>query len=63
MKPLNIDEVKFTVLRNGQSMTEQVTFGAFPESTSEATPRSPNQIPNIPWPWGGRGQQGSGNGN
>ncbi|MDD5289497.1 MAG: PDZ domain-containing protein, partial [Dehalococcoidales bacterium] len=58
------DNVNLTVLRNGQNTTVQVTLAAWPESTSsDTTPQLPPQTPNIPLPWGGRGQQGSGNGN
>ena len=54
------DVVNLTILRNGQSMTVQVTLDAWPANVSSGT--TP-QIPTTPViPWNGRGQQGSGNG-
>ena len=53
------DKVSLTILRNGQSITVQVTLDAWPANVSSgATP----QIPTPTLPRNGRGQ-GSGNGN
>ena len=55
------DTVTLTILRNGQSTSVQVTLDAWPANLSSGT--TP-QIPTTPvFPWNGRGQQGSGNGN
>ena len=56
------DKVNLTVLRNGQSITIQVTLAAWPTNlSSSASPRIPTTTPIFPR--NGRGQQGSGNGN
>ena len=55
------DKVSLTVLRNGQSITVQVTLDAWPaDLTSGTTPQVPTTTPILPR--NGRGQ-GSGNGN
>ena len=55
------DNVSLTVLRNGQSITVQVTLDAWPaDLSSSTTPQTPTTTPSSPW--NGRGQ-GSGNGN
>lgn len=48
------DEVNLSVLRNGQSLTVQVTLEAWPDTTS-ASP-TPQIVPrwNVPVPWGGQ---------
>ena len=56
------DKVNLTVLRNGQSITVQVTLAAWPANlSSSTTPQVPTTTPSFPR--NGRGQQGSGNGN
>ena len=55
------DKVNLTVLRNGQSITIQVTLAAWPTNLSSSTsPQIPTTTPSFPR--NGRGQQGSGNG-
>jgi S1-C subfamily serine protease len=53
------DKVSLTILRNGQSITVQVTLDAWPANLSSSTPQAPTTTPSIPR--NGRGQ-GSGNG-
>ena len=44
------DKVNLTVLRNGQSITVQVTLDAWPASLSSgATPQTPTTTPSLPW--------------
>jgi S1-C subfamily serine protease len=44
------DKVSLTVLRNGQSITVQVTLDAWPaDLSSSATPQVPTTTPSLPW--------------
>jgi S1-C subfamily serine protease len=44
------DKVSLTILRNGQSITVQVTLDAWPVNLSSgATPQTPTTTPSLPW--------------
>ncbi|MBI4285371.1 MAG: trypsin-like peptidase domain-containing protein [Chloroflexi bacterium] len=48
------ETVELSVLRDGQSLTIQVTLGAWPDNLAAQIVPQPVPPQSIPWPWGGR---------